>query len=267
MAAISERVLESGVRVWTIDQPGSRANVLTTDLWAELGEKLAVVGPGPGLVITSAKPGIFIAGADLKLLEAAPAPNDPAVQDFLAAGQTVLFGLENLPCPTVAVMDGAAMGGGLEVALACDYRVVGTHPKLQLALPEVKLGLIPGWGGTQRLPRLIGVRAALDALRTGDAIPPTLLAEQTDSENLLNHAEECLSRPHWLSRRQQKQRKPAELCALAECHDVFGRVVYAGCDLPLAEAIAAETTFFHQLAGSPESKAKIAAFFAARGKS
>src|SRR4051812_34347268 len=161
------------VAVLTLDQPGSKANVLTTQMWTELEaavDALATRTDVRGLVIASAKPGIFIAGADLKLLANAAGPNDPAVRSFIEHGLRVLEKLEALPFPTCAAIDGAALGGGLEVALACDYRVVGTSDKVKLGLPEVTLGLIPGWGGTQRLPRW--VRRLEDAawmLRTGQS--------------------------------------------------------------------------------------------------
>src|SRR5205085_533528 len=82
-------------------------------------------------------------------------PNDPAVLAFIEQGLRVLEKLEALPFPTCAAIDGAALGGGLEVALACDCIGFSQNPKVQLGLPEVKLGLIPGWGGTQRLPRIM----------------------------------------------------------------------------------------------------------------
>src|ERR1043166_345159 len=157
--AITISTRPDGVAVLTFDQPGSKANVLTRELWTEFGDALTSLANRTdlkGLVLASAKPGIFIAGADLKLLANAPGPNDPEVRAFIEQGLRVLEQLEALPFPTCAAIDGAALGGGLEVALACDYRVCGTNPKVQLGLPEVKLGLIPGWGGTQRLPRIMG---------------------------------------------------------------------------------------------------------------
>src|SRR5262249_11996695 len=102
-----------GVAVLTLDQPNSRANVLSTQLWNDLDAAAKTVGETPNVkaaVITSAKPGIFIAGADLKLLGEA-GPDDPAVRDFIALGNRVLDRIENLPFPTVAAIDGAALGG------------------------------------------------------------------------------------------------------------------------------------------------------------
>ena len=156
--AITLTTRPDSVAVLTFDQPGSKANVLTRELWTEFGETLASLAPRTdlkGLVLASAKPGIFIAGADIKLLANAPAPNDPEVRAFIEQGLRVLEQLEALPFPTCAAIDGAALGGGLEVALACDSGTDRIAPqRFKLGRPEVKLGLIPGWGGTQRLPRI-----------------------------------------------------------------------------------------------------------------
>ena len=144
-----------------------------------------------GLILESAKPGIFIAGADLKELgERRPRPAPGVIE----LGHRVLDMLEALPFPTVAAIDGAALGGGLEVALACDFRVCGTNPKVQLGLPEIKLGLIPGWGGTQRLPRLVGVEEAIERLLSGESYdasdppPDDLVDETVASERLADAA-------------------------------------------------------------------------------
>src|SRR5947209_5992510 len=182
--AVRIEVRPDAVAVLTLDQPGSKANVLSEPMWTDLEaalDALAARADVRGLVLASAKPGIFIAGADLKLLASAPGPNDPAVRAFIEHGLRVLEKLEALPFPTCAAIDGAALGGGLEVALACDYRVVGTNPKVALGLPEVKLGLIPGWGGTQRLPRVIPTLYAAEMLWKGEAIT----AQQAIERNLV----------------------------------------------------------------------------------
>ena len=167
-----ELVVAEGIARLTFDQPNSRANVLSTALWTEFGQALDGLVHRPdvkGLIVASAKPGIFIAGADLKELADAD-PGDPGpTRTFIELGLRVLETLEALPFPTVALIDGAALGGGLEVALACDFRICGTSPKVQLGLPEIKLGLVPGWGGTQRLPRLVGVEEAINRLLSGES--------------------------------------------------------------------------------------------------
>ena len=114
-----------------------------------------------GIVIASAKKS-FVVGGDLNELKALKTPEDAARS--IKTVQSCLRDLELAPKPVVAAINGLALGGGLEVALACNYRIVAEDPRLKLGLPEVSLGLIPGAGGTQRLPRLIGLAAALPIL-------------------------------------------------------------------------------------------------------
>jgi 3-hydroxyacyl-CoA dehydrogenase/enoyl-CoA hydratase/3-hydroxybutyryl-CoA epimerase len=116
-------------------------------------------------VFASGKPGNFIAGADVT--EFKEIDGTEAAREISEFGQHVFARLEKLPQPTLAMISGACLGGGLEFALACRYRIADDSAKTQLALPEVMLGLIPGWGGTVRLPRLIGLTAALPLILTG----------------------------------------------------------------------------------------------------
>jgi enoyl-CoA hydratase/carnithine racemase len=289
--AITVATRSDGVAVLTFDQPGSKANVLTGELWTEFGEALTALALRTelkGLVLASAKPGIFIAGADLKLLQNAPGPNDPTVRGFIEQGLRVLEQLEALPFPTCAAIDGAALGGGLEVALACDGRCTGVDPKLKLGLPEVKLGLIPGWGGTQRLPRITELQSATELITTGQALDireaarhqglvNSAIGSQSLSE-LVDDTAQSLAKPgvasHLLARREKK-RQPVS----AERRTAFTpptgltgaaaeavRVIVEGAALPLYEAIKLETEAFMRLAGSDESKRLIAEFFASRKK-
>ena len=295
MPAITLTTRPDGVAVLTFDQPGSKANVLTRELWTEFGEALTSLAARTdlkGLVLASAKPGIFIAGADLKLLANAPAPDDPEVRAFIEQGLRVLEQLEALPFPTCAAIDGAALGGGLEVALACDYRVCGTNPKVQLGLPEVKLGLIPGWGGTQRLPRIASATrppadhftSVTTFLTTGASLTVReaasdnfeLIHEVADSAVAIDHAARALLMPlqpqrvqvHKEWREKRLQPIPVEARAvLAPPTGLTGaaaeavRVMVAGAARPLYEAIKLETEAFMRLAGSDESKRLIAEFF------
>src|SRR5262249_42426259 len=122
-----------------------------------------------GLVLRSGKPGMFIAGADLR--ELGKAAGDPAtVRSFVRHGQEVIGRVEALPYPTVALIDGGCMGGGLGLALGFDFRPAGSHPKVDIGLPEVKIGLIPGWGGTQRLSRIIGPALAAELICAGETV-------------------------------------------------------------------------------------------------
>src|SRR5262249_58984542 len=129
---------EEGVARLTFDQPVSRANVLSTALWTEMGQTLDGLvhrSDITGLILESAKPGIFIAGADLKELAEADPANPAPTRVLVELGLRVLETLEAMPFPTVAVIDGAALGGGLEGALACGFRVCGSSPRVQPGCP------------------------------------------------------------------------------------------------------------------------------------
>ena len=153
----------------SFDKPGSSANVLSQSALVELDRLLSgVEAEKPrGLVIRSAKASGFIAGADIREF---PALESKDALELIRQGQHTFERIESLPCPTVAAIHGFALGGGLELALACRYRVAVGDAKLNLGLPEVQLGLHPGFGGTVRSVRLLGVRAAMDLMLTGRSI-------------------------------------------------------------------------------------------------
>ena len=288
MSSIQLSFRDDSVAVLTIDQPGSKANVLNAELWSELEtalDSLAKDTQVKGLVLASGKPDIFIAGADLKLLATATGPDDPNVRTFIEQGLRVLSKLESLPFSTMAAIDGVALGGGLELALACDYRLGGPNPKLRLGLPEVTLGLIPGWGGTQRLPRVIGVSSAVQLVTSGQAIDAQeakvngLLNEQSEVGTTLGEiaAKFIREMPQHPIIREKKQ---SPIDSLSEVDDASTQpsstdsaavtaarqVICEGSQLTLNEGIKLETEAFLSLAGSDESKRLIAAFFASRKK-
>jgi 3-hydroxyacyl-CoA dehydrogenase/enoyl-CoA hydratase/3-hydroxybutyryl-CoA epimerase len=161
---------EDGFARLVIDKPGTSANVLSSSVLKELDQRLQeVAARGPrGLIITSAKKSGFIAGADIKEFTALQTPSDAYA--LIRAGQLVLDRLESLKCPSVAIIQGFALGGGLELALACTYRIGVDDGKLSLGLPEVQLGIHPGFGGTVRSVRLTGVRPAMDMMLTGKPV-------------------------------------------------------------------------------------------------
>ncbi len=156
-----------------LDKPGSSANVLSSDVLAELGQLLAAwsASPPAGVVLYSGKEKGFIAGADIT--EFPSMGNEAQTYALTTQGHKLLAELESLPCPTVAVINGFALGGGLELALACHWRIVHQGFKRSLGLPEVNLGLHPGLGGTVRLVRLIGVREAMSMMLTGKSVTPS----------------------------------------------------------------------------------------------
>jgi enoyl-CoA hydratase/carnithine racemase len=284
---IEHRTDTDGVSILIFDRPDSRANILDRAVWDDLHRALKSlrVRPGvTGLVLASAKPGIFIAGADLKFLGSIEQPNDRRVQELMEFGLSTLDMLENLPFPTCAAIDGATLGGGLEVALACDFRVLGPDPKVQLGLPEITLGLIPGWGGSQRLLRVMSWELALTMLTTGKpihaagAISSGLVLSSTTGDVI----EEAIRVLHSENREATRTAKREALqlveqeflkeavLALGETTDPALRELYSvlvrGSEQPLADALPIETAAFCRLTGSAEANAKIAAFFASRGK-
>lgn len=153
--------------IW-IDVPGAPVNTLDPRMVGEFEAIFAEIEKDSalkGVVLASAKPTGFIAGADVEQFATFKSPHDAT--QVSALGQEVLNRLERLPVPVVAAIHGACLGGGLEVALACRYRIATNDPATTLALPEVQLGVIPGMGGTQRLPRQVGLQAALDMILAG----------------------------------------------------------------------------------------------------
>ena len=157
--------------VWlSFDKKGASTNVLSADVMAELDrilDELRAKNPR-GLIIRSGKDSGFIAGADVEEFTKIKDADD--AMRLVKRGWDLYNKLEALPFPTLALVNGFCMGGGVELALACRYRVAVDQPGTRFALPEVMLGILPGWGGVKRLPRLIGPTAALDMLLTGRAV-------------------------------------------------------------------------------------------------
>jgi 3-hydroxyacyl-CoA dehydrogenase/enoyl-CoA hydratase/3-hydroxybutyryl-CoA epimerase len=156
-----------GIATLTIDRPGSSANTLSQAVLLELEAHLATLHGAPprGLIVRSGKSSGFIAGADIR--EFTTFRNATEAYEHIRIGQRILDQLEALPCPTVAAMAGFALGGGLELALACRYRIAVGDARLSLGLPEVQLGIHPGFGGTVRAVRVLGVRVAMELMLTG----------------------------------------------------------------------------------------------------
>jgi len=156
---------ERGIATLIFDTPKSSVNVLCFDALYELEQllvKLRADKSIKALFIESAKKGIFIAGADIKEIKAFK--DSAETLKKLRHGQEIFNNLETLPFPTVAVIDGACLGGGLELAMACTYRIATNEAHTRLGLPEVSLGIIPGLGGTQRLPMLVGFTKAIELI-------------------------------------------------------------------------------------------------------
>ena len=159
---------EGATAVLTLDLTGEPVNKLNAQVKSEFEAALPELRDDPAvraLVIVSGKPDTFIAGADIE--EFTRLSTQEAFTRLSREGQEMLQRLDDFPKPVVCAIHGACLGGGLELALACDWRIATDHPKTQLGLPEVQLGLLPGAGGCQRLPRLIGLSAALGIIMPG----------------------------------------------------------------------------------------------------
>lgn len=155
------------------DQKDSKVNVLNASVMAELSRILDDLRDKArfsikALFITSKKDGVFLAGADIKEIESIATSEEAYAK--AQQGKAIFDKLEQLGAVTVAVINGVCLGGGLELALACRYRVAAFSDKVRLGLPEVKLGLIPGFGGTRRLPRLVGLQSGLGMIVSGEAV-------------------------------------------------------------------------------------------------
>jgi 3-hydroxyacyl-CoA dehydrogenase/enoyl-CoA hydratase/3-hydroxybutyryl-CoA epimerase/3-hydroxyacyl-CoA dehydrogenase/enoyl-CoA hydratase/3-hydroxybutyryl-CoA epimerase/enoyl-CoA isomerase len=291
-SALRLDVLDSNIGLITFDQPGSRANVLSQAVQSDFEAILAQLRERSdvrGLILRSGKPGMFIAGADLKEMGAATADAEQK-RRVVRRGLAVIAAFEELPYPTVAAIEGPCLGGGLEVALGFDFRVASLHPKTEIGFPEVKIGLFPGWGGTQRLPRVIGPATAAEMICSGDSIKPErarqlgLIFDAVPPERLLDEAKRVLEwaaqTGAWREARQRK-RQPVGLSeeqrsytfAVARAmvlEKTKGQLpapiagleaIAEGCNLPLEDGLRIETEKFLPLLGSPITNNLIAAFF------
>ena len=172
MSSIQLSNLRSDVVLMTIDMPDKSANVLTDQMFADLDAALCELEANPpqGLILFSAKPSIFVAGADLVNISQTLDWSDQRIVEFCQHGRAIMQRINLLPSYSVAAIHGVCVGGGLELALWCDQRIVSDHGRTLLGLPETKLGLVPGWAGTVRLPRLIGLQPAIELTTSASLI-------------------------------------------------------------------------------------------------
>lgn len=285
--------IDDKIGVITFDTPGKKVNTLGQPVVAELEQVIADLEKRSdlrGLMLRSGKPGQFIAGADLN--ELALLAYMPKEQFAKVSGHMheLLIRLSRLPYPTVALIDGPSMGGGTEISLAMDYRVASNSPKTQIGLPETKVGILPGWGGTQRLPRLIGVHPALDMITTGEPVKPDkavslgLVFDAVAADQLIETGKRLIEYAHatgdWKKHRERMERPvgmtqdqsmfmfgmwqggimgktkgqyPAPLAALDAVRD--------GCNIPLEEGLKIEQQKFAEVGGTPVATALIGLFF------
>ncbi|HEX3809351.1 MAG TPA: 3-hydroxyacyl-CoA dehydrogenase NAD-binding domain-containing protein [Rhizomicrobium sp.] len=282
------------------DVPGRTMNVLTGSVIAELmsvADKVASDATIKGLIITSGKTTGFCAGAALDEMEgnASSGGKSASPQDAIAARfngvmqfHKSLRKLETCGKPVAAAINGLALGGGLEVTLACHYRAVLDNPKIQLGLPEAKVGLLPGGGGTQRLPRLMGAMAALPMILQGQTVNPQAAVGMKFMHTVSNDpVAECkrwmkatpVSVQPWdqkdfkipgggpytpggaqvftmgnaMLRKESYDNYPAQIYIM-DC-------VYEGLQVPIDQALRIEATYFVKLLGRPESRNMIRTLF------
>lgn len=290
-----------GIATMAWDSPGRSMNVLTASTIADLGlagERLATDPALNGLVITSAKTNAFCAGAALDEMAAtttrgrAASPDEATIARLHAVMRfhQVLRRLETCGKPVAAAINGLALGGGFEVTLACHYRVVADVPKLRLGLPEAKVGVLPGGGGTQRLPRLIGAMAALQLMLKGETVD-VQKALALGMIHAIAPADEIVARAkEWIkSSKDPKQpwdrtdfhvpgggpysKSASQVFMMGNAmlrKESFGNYpaqryimscVYEGLLLPIDAACRVEGRYFVKLLGEPESRNMIRSLF------
>ncbi len=224
--------VERGIGWMELDVPGESVNTISPAVRDELDAAIAQLGREDDvrvLVLISRKPDSFIAGADIKSL-AALRTRDEAHQ-LVRAGQDAINHLERMGKPVVVAIHGACLGGGLELALACTYRIATDDPDTKLGLPEVQIGILPAAGGCQRLPRLIGVQRALDLILTGKTVPATRayrlgIVDEVVHPSILDRvAEEAAVK---LAGGWRPKRRRLSLKTLATDHNPLGRKVVVG---------------------------------------
>ncbi len=286
-----------GVAVIHFNDPDDKVNKLSTKLVGEFGkilDDLQADANVKALVWISDKEGCFIAGADIDEFLGVKKPED--AEKISKAAQDIFDRIEKFPKPNVAAIHGVALGGGCEFALACHYRIATDHPSTYLGLPEVKLGLLPGGGGTQRLPKLIDLQNAMDMMLTGKNIYPKkarkigLVDEvvmhwglaDTAATAALRLVENGAARHKTgkLADRVFKEVGPARDFALKKAEEMVQKksrgnypaplkiiaAVKAGLVGPRDAGFAAERKLFGELAVSPQSRQLVNLFFGMTAK-
>lgn len=279
--------------VITIDRPGEKVNTIDPATLEAIEGQFAELEAAPGLagvVLISGKPDGFIAGADVEVF--AKAKERREIEAFGRKGHEILKRIAGAKFPVVAAIHGACLGAGLELALACTYRICTDSPKTTLALPEVMLGLFPGGGGVTRLPRLVGVREALDMILTGRNIRPRAakkmgLVDQIVAEEALLPAARKAAAQLAEGKLQPHAHPKNDVMRTVLEHNPLGRrVVFSqarktvqkrtfglypaplvaidlierGLSLPLDEALAQEPPAFAELAVGPVAQSLVSLF-------
>lgn len=240
---------EGGIRLVTISRPEA-LNALNSEVLAELKDLFSSPPEGPEVVIITGEGKAFVAGADIAEMRSM---DSVEATEFSRKGQEVFSLIESYPWPVIAAINGYALGGGLELALACDIRVASERAKV--GQPEVNLGVIPGFGGTQRLPRLIGPGRAFDLLYTGRMVG----AEEALTMGILNAVyppEELLEGARKIAGEILKKGP--------EAIRTIKWLVRRGLDVPLEEGLIMERLSFGRLFSTSDQKEGMSAFLEKR---
>jgi len=289
------------IAVVRMDTPGRPGNVLDDQLFEELDaaiEQLLSRDDLAGAILVSSKPKIFVAGADLKRIQKTADFSDQQIVDFCEEGRAVMQKFSSGNFPVVAAIHGAAVGGGLEIAMWCDYRIATDHRATKLGLPEVKLGLVPGWAGTSRLARLTNFEESVRMITSGNLIS----ANNAKDIGLVDQVVECndpsmseatlqaegikflesAKREDWLARREKLTGPVENMEDTEKIIGEAGRAIVGNSDIflfaptvalehlartaPLsaAEAEASESLAMAQVYGSPASRGLLHHYFLVR---
>lgn len=287
-SAFDLKVRLDNIAVVTIDVPGEKMNTLKAEFGVQVRAILRQIRENKdirGLIFISAKPDNFIAGADINMIARASSAQE--AEELARQGQQIMAEIHALPIPVIAAIHGACLGGGLELALACHSRICTDDAKTVLGLPEVQLGLLPGSGGTQRLPRLIGVSTALEMILTGKQLRPRqalkagLVDEVVPHSILLDAAVELALKGRQTNRHLPvRERILAGPLGRALLFNVVGKkteqktkgnypatkrileVIETGLAQGSSSGYAAEAKAFGELAMTPQSQALRSIFFA-----
>ncbi len=215
LQTIKTTVDSDGIMTVWIDVPGKSVNTIGEQMLGELTQVVThIENEKPkGVIFASKKHENFIAGGNLFEIRAL---KPDTMTQFLSAGQQLYDRIARLPMPTVTAMNGDCLGGGMELALACTYRVAAEDGSINIGLPETKIGILPGWGGTVRLPKLIGITRALPLILQGKALPPRkakkigMIDEVVRPEAILAAAKRLLLTNAGDDSRQLSQRPPRD---------------------------------------------------------